>query len=94
MKRKPVVIAYDITSNKRRRQLFRVLKSWKLDAQYSVFECRLTFAEANELFMQLTELMDEEEDALLLTWIDNNREAISVTGCGRIGFNIPVLYAD
>lgn len=94
MKRKPAVIAYDIISDKRRRQLFRVLKNWKLEAQYSVFECRLSQAEANELFLQLTELMDEKEDALLLTWMDNNREAISLTKGGKIGFKIPVLYAD
>lgn len=92
MKRKPAVIAYDITGNKRRRQLFRVLKSWKLDAQYSVFECRLTPAEATELFLQLSELIDPAEDVLLLAWLDNSRESIGVTGCSGIGFKVPVLY--
>jgi CRISPR-associated protein Cas2 len=92
MKRKPVVIAYDITSNKRRRQLFRCLKSWKLDAQYSVFECMLTYSEAEELFLQLTNLMDPEKDALLLTWLDGDREALALTKCAGIGFKVPVLY--
>jgi CRISPR-associated protein Cas2 len=92
MKRKPTVIAYDITANKRRRQLFRVLKSWKLNAQYSVFECRLTRAEATELFLQLSEMIDPAEDVLLLAWLDNTRESIEVTGCSGIGFKVPVLY--
>ena len=93
MKRKPVVIAYDITSNKRRRQLFRVLKRWRLDAQYSVFESRLTSAEAKELFLQLTELMDLETDSLLLAWLDKSREPFGVTSCSTPGFKVPVWYA-
>lgn len=93
MRRKAAVIAYDITSDRRRRRLFRVLKSWKLDAQYSVFECKLTATEARELFLQLAAFLDEKEDALLLTWIDNSREAQAVTTGSRIGFKDPVLYA-
>ena len=92
MKRRPAIIAYDITKNKRRRKLFRILKRWKLDAQYSVFECKLTEAEARELFLQLAELIDEKEDDLLLAWLDNSGEAIGVTKCAGISFNVPVLY--
>lgn len=93
MKRKPVLIAYDITSNKRRRQLFRILRTWKLDKQYSVFECKLSPVEAKELFLQLTELLNEEEDALFLSWLDNGREPLALTRCSSIGFQKPVLYA-
>lgn len=93
MRRKPVVIAYDIVSNKRRRRLFKVLKQWKLDAQYSVFECRLTRPEAEELFLQLTGLLDENTDSLLLAWLDKGREARGLTRCGRPGFKVPVWYA-
>ncbi len=92
MKRNPTIIAYDITDNKRRRQLFRCLKTWKLDAQYSVFECMLTDAEAKELFLQLTHLMDPKEDALLLTRLDSQRDAEALTQCTKISFTVPVLY--
>jgi CRISPR-associated protein Cas2 len=92
MKRKPVIIAYDITSNKRRRQLFRCLRGWKLDAQYSVFECMLTDVEAKELFLQLTDLMDLKEDSLLLTRLDPHREAAALTQCKQVGFKVPVFY--
>lgn len=92
MARKPVVIAYDIVSNKRRRQVARCLRTWRLDGQYSLFECRLTAAEADELFMQLVELIDPEEDALLLAWMDNTRASRPITRCARIGFQAPTLY--
>ncbi len=87
-----MIIAYDITGNKRRRQLFRCLKKWKLDAQYSVFECMLTDAEAKELFLQLTSLMDLQEDSLLFSRLDPQREAEALTQCTEIGFKVPVLY--
>jgi len=92
MARKPVVIAYDIVSNKRRRQVARCLRTWRLDGQYSLFECRLSAAEADELFMQLVELIDPDEDALLLAWMDNTRTSRPITRCARIGFQAPTLY--
>ena len=92
MPRKPAVIAYDIASDKRRRRVARCLKTWRLDGQYSVFECRLTEREAEELFLQLIDLIDPDTDALLLAWMDNTRESRAVTHCARIGFQAPSLY--
>ncbi len=91
-KRKPVVIAYDISSNKRRRQVFNCLQTWQLDKQYSLFECLLTQSEADELFLQLTTLIDSDEDYLLLAWLDNHRTAKALTKASQIGFNQPVWY--
>ncbi len=93
MKRKPVVIAYDIRSDRQRRRLFRILKQWRLNGQYSVFECKLARGEAEELFLQLTELLDQETDSLLLAWLDNDRESMGLTSCSRPGFKVPVWYA-
>ncbi len=92
MRRKPAVIAYDVCSNRRRRRMFKVLKQWKLDAQYSVFECSLTSAEAKELFLQLADIMDEETDSLLLAWLDPGRKSHGWTRCARPGFRVPVWY--
>jgi len=92
MTRKPAVIAYDIVCDKRRRQVARCLKQWRLDGQYSLIECRLTQAEANELFLELVALLDETEDALLLAWMDNSRESRPITQSARIGFRAPALY--
>ncbi len=92
MKRKAAIIAYDIKSDKQRRQLFSVLKKWQLAAQYSVFECSLTNAEAEELFLQLTSLMDEETDSLLLAWLDKSREPKALTSGSSTSFKIPLWY--
>lgn len=92
MKRKSAVIAYDISCNKRRGKVFKCLKKWRLDGQYSLFECLLSDKEAEELFLQLSALIDESEDALMLAWLDNIQQARAVTESGRVGFQIPALY--
>jgi CRISPR-associated protein Cas2 len=92
MKRKSAVIAYDIRCDNRRAKVFRCLKKWRLDGQYSLFECLLTDKEAEELFLQLTALINHTEDALMLAWLDNIQQARAVTENSRIGFQTPALY--
>lgn len=93
MKRNPAVIAYDIVSNRRRRQARRCLKTWSLDGQYSLFECELSVPEATELFLQLGEIIDPDEDKLLLGWLDAKRKCRAITKCATPGFLTPGLYA-
>lgn len=69
MKRKPAIIAYDISKNKKRRQVARLLKYWRLDGQKSVVECYITTAEAEELMLQLSDIADEETDSVLIAWL-------------------------
>lgn len=92
MRRKPAVIAYDISSNKRRRQVHQQLQAWKLDSQYSVFECRLSNREAEELLLQLTEMIDPKTDKLLFVWLDTKRPAKGLTKGATPKFNKPVWY--
>lgn len=86
MPARDVVIAYDIVCDKRRRQIHRCLCTWRLDSQYSVFECRLTANEAEELFLQLEALMDGKTDRLLLAWLDKKRRPKALTNAATIGF--------
>ena len=72
--------------------MFRCLQSWGLDAQYSVFECDLRWRQAEELFMQLSEIIDQEEDSLLLAWLDTKRTAVPVTAASSISFRQPTRY--
>jgi len=65
----------------------RCLQTWRLGGQYSLFECRLTTAEAQELFLQLI-----DADTLLLAWMDNTRPSPPITRCACIGFKAPTLY--
>ena len=92
MKRKAAIIAYDIASNKRRRRVFRCLKAWSLDSQYSLFECKLTRREAEELFIQLSDLIDEDEDTLLLAWLDKRHKVRLLTKSTGAGFQAPAWY--
>lgn len=92
MKRKAAIIAYDISCNKRRSKVFRCLKSWSLDSQYSLFECHLTQREAEELFIQLSDLISEDEDTLLLAWLDKRHKVRLLTKQSRLGFQIPAWY--
>lgn len=93
MRRKPAIIAYDIVSDKRRRRVHRCLTAWRLDCQYSVFECRLTYREAEELFLQLSGYIDEQEDSLMLVWLHDTLPSRAVTSKASIGFQIPLWYA-
>jgi CRISPR-associated protein Cas2 len=92
MPRLPAVISYDIVCDKRRRRVARCLRQWRLDGQYSLIECRLSEPEASELFMQLVDLIDRDEDRLLLAWMDNKRESRPITDCARVAFRAPALY--
>jgi len=81
--RRPCVVAYDIRSNSVRRRVLRVLRAWRLDGQESVHECRLSQSEAEELFVQLAEMIDPETDRLLLSWVQPRRRG-AARGRGRV----------
>jgi CRISPR-associated endonuclease Cas2 len=93
MKRNAAVIAYDIVEDSRRRQVHRCLKAWGLAAQYSLFECQLSMREAEELFLQLTALIDLQTDSLMLTWMDTQRSPRMVTAVKHTNnFQAPLWY--
>lgn len=93
MKRYNVVIAYDVTLDSRRRKLHRCLKKWGLNSQYSLFECQLGSKEAEELFLQLTDLINEQEDSLLLAWMDKRRQPKMITAVKQThDFQAPIWY--
>lgn len=69
MQRRPAVIAYDIAHPLRRRRVYKRLMQWRIDGQKSVHECLLAPKEAEELYLQLGELIDPERDRLLLIWL-------------------------
>ena len=67
--RYPAVVAYDISQNKARRRVHRILQDWRIDGQYSVAECVLSYAEAEELFVQLNEQIDPDTDRIAIAWL-------------------------
>ena len=96
--RHATLIAYDIVSDKRRNRVHRCLKQWGLAAQYSVFECQLSHKEAEALFLQLTRLLNEREDKLLLAWLDRSRQIRQITVNPQQHqphpFQTPLWYGD
>ena len=77
MAAKPAIIAYDISDNKTRKRIHKILKAWRIGGQKSVHECLLTFRQAEELFLQLGQEIDQGTDKLLLAWIAPGRPAFS-----------------
>ena len=73
------VISYDITDDKRRNNLAKLLLSYGERVQYSVFECRLK--DIADLTDQVNELIDLEQDSVRIYRIcDTCREKISLKG--------------
>jgi CRISPR-associated protein Cas2 len=81
--RHPVIIAYDIRADRTRRRIYKILLEWRLDGQKSVHECVLSFAEAQELFIQLGQAIDSATDRLLLAWVAPRRPLFA-RGTGRV----------
>ena len=73
---RPIVVAYDISKNKIRAKIYKILKEWRLGGQKSVHECRLKMRQAEELFLQLSEPLDKKTDLLLMVWLETHRPVL------------------
>ncbi len=89
--RKPVVFAYDITKNKTRRRVLRILKAWRLDGQKSVHECRLKESQAEELFIEINERLNPKTDLLLMAWLEPHRQ-VQYRGVGKSSVTRKIWY--
>ena len=59
-----VVVTYDISEDKRRTKIHKVLKSYGQWMQFSVFECVLTKTEYARLRNRLNRLIVPEQDSI------------------------------
>jgi CRISPR-associated protein Cas2 len=59
-----VVITYDISEDKRRTKIHKVLKSYGQWMQFSVFECDLTETQYTRLRLRLSKLIKPEQDSI------------------------------
>jgi CRISPR-associated protein Cas2 len=59
-----VVITYDISEDKRRTKLHKVLKSYGQWMQFSVFECDLTETQYARLRLRLGKLIKPDQDSI------------------------------
>lgn len=66
------LIAYDITSPKRLRRVAKICENFGIRVEYSVFECDLKDETFEELWRQLSQTIDPDEDCLLAYRICNS----------------------
>ncbi len=60
-----IVIAYDISSDKRRRKVERLLRAYGTRANFSVFECEMTESQFQKIKRDLQRLINPPTDSLL-----------------------------
>src|SRR5690554_6475106 len=65
------IFAYDIRDPKRLRQVAKRMEGSGMRLQYSIFRCRLTPRQLERLRWELSRVMDEEDDLMLVPLCDN-----------------------
>ena len=86
-----LIVAYDISDDKRRNSIFKILKDYGQWMQYSLFECDLTQDKYSELCSKLKNKINRSEDSIKFYFIcsscldksntlgqDNNKEQVVV----------------
>ena len=63
--RNSYLVTYDISDDKRLRQVFKTMRNYGDHLQYSVFECRLTRMDFVRLRAELDEIIHHDEDQVL-----------------------------
>ncbi len=59
------IIVYDITDDKRRLDVFKLMKNYAMPVQYSVFEAELTAENLVRLRYGLERVMNNKEDSII-----------------------------
>lgn len=64
-KKKFIVVAYDVTDNKRRRKVVKILEKAGNRINFSVFECMVTDLQFARLQKELLDVIDSKEDRIV-----------------------------
>ncbi len=98
MRRLDVVVAYDVNLETREgqvrlRKVATICKNFGQRVQYSLFECRVTPAQLEELVHKLRKVIDEKRDSLRIYILHGGRkEALRVYGRDRyVDFDEPLI---
>ncbi len=75
------LVAYDISDPKRLNKVFKYMKGVGIHLQYSVFYCKLSWAELCELKQRLKELIDPKEDDIRIYPLPKGYK-VTVLGAG------------
>lgn len=90
--RRLYLFCYDIASTRRRRAVQKLLMSYRVEGQKSVFECAVTDAELRTLIDELETLIDPGADRIHVLRLDPRQQRV---GWGRAAFHTggPFLVA-
>ena len=93
MQRALYLICYDISCTRRWRRVHRLLKSFRVEGQKSVFECLLSPGELREVVERLDALIHHGEDRVHLLRLDPRMacEGWCVARSHRLGQPLTVL---
>ena len=64
------VVSYDITEPKRWRKVYKHLHGYGRRLQYSIFRCRLTVRQMEQLRWELEKMLSTEDKLLILSLCD------------------------
>ncbi len=80
-----MVISYDISNDRRRRKVMKIMEDFGKRVQYSVFECRLLPAEAAKLKKRRRPHVREVQDSIRFYSISaDDVGRIEVMGAGQV----------
>ena len=85
-----VIVAYDITDDKRRRQLVKLLKGFGVRTQYSFFECLLSDAQLVKLKQGIRAIVSKDEDRVGIMHVC----APCFSRIFRIGYRPPAMFDE
>jgi CRISPR-associated protein Cas2 len=63
------LVCYDISDEKRLRQVFQVMRGWGDHLQYSVFECQLSPTDLVRLRAELSQIIHHKDDQVLFVYL-------------------------
>lgn len=63
--RNSYIVTYDISDDKRLRQVFKTMRDYGDHLQFSVFECQLTATDLVKLRAELSGIINHDEDQVL-----------------------------
>ncbi len=64
--RRVYLVTYDVADDKRLRQVFKKMNGYGEHLQYSVFQCELSDKERIQMIAELTPLLNQREDQVLI----------------------------
>lgn len=74
-----IVVAYDISDDRRLAKVAKVCEDYGTRVQYSVFECHLNEWQFNNLWTRILEIIDEKQDRVVAYKIDAKSAKQTVT---------------